>query len=451
VNPPRWPGSPIVGSLVDLRGDRAELFRRAALASGGIVELVVGPRRVVVLSDPELIHELLVVRADEFVKDTRAFTMMRDVLGTGSLLSDGEVWRRQRRINQPAFRRDRLGAFAQIQVDGGEALAAAWRDRRDVEDAGADVLGATMQIAARAFLGADVAGQVDALRQAFDAVSRATTRRILSPFSTPLWVPSPTNRHLLRNRAMIEGILRGILARRRAGPPQDDLLGRLLASTDEETGTAYTDDEVLVEMKTMFLAGFETVANGLVWSVLALGRDPGWQERLAEEASNLPDGPADATWLDRLPIARRAFQETLRWRPPIWATGRSAPEDRELGPYRIRAGTWIFASPYALHHDPRFWPEPDRWDPDRFLPDAVAGRARHTYLPFGLGPRRCIGEHFALMEGPLVLATLARRIRWQALGDDVACEPIVTLRPARPVRLRVAPRGSGGPGEERPG
>jgi cytochrome P450 len=439
-DPPTWPGLPIVGSLLDFRGDRATLLRRAAEAYGPVVVFRVGPRRITLVADPALIDEVLTRRHAHYLKQTRAYRMMRDGLGQGLLTSDGEAWARQRRLASPAFRRDRLDGFADLIEGSARALAADWAARGD--GAVVDVVPAfhrlAMRIAGRAFLGQEIGPLADTIRTSFNAAITLTTRRVLSPFSTPISVPTPTNLRLRRHLAVLDRAIGGLIAARRAsGEVCDDFLGRLIAARDPETGASMDDAQLLDEVKTLFIAGFETVSNALAWSVYELGRNPAWQDRLRDEARAVLDGAtAPAEGFRRLEVARRVFAESLRRYSPIWAVGRTPIEDETIGDYRVPAGSWVFPSPYVVHHLPEHWPDPDRWDPDRFVPEAAAGRHKNAFIPYLVGPRRCIGEHFAQLEGVLILATLAARVGWRTV-EAVDPEPVVTLRPARPIRVRL--------------
>lgn len=439
-DPPVYPGVPILGSLLDFRGGAANLLRRAAAEHGPIVCFRVGPRRITLVADPDLIAEALTRKHTHYLKQTRAYRMMRDGLGQGLLTSDGEVWARQRRISSPAFRRDRLQGFAGLIHDGASELGEAWATQGD--DAVVEVVPAfhrlAMRIAGQAFLGQEIGPLAETIRRSFNAAITLTTRRVLSPLSTPLWVPTPTNLRLQRHLGVLDQVIGGLIAvRRQSGEEADDFLGRLMAATDPETGEPMDDQQLLDEVKTLFIAGFETVSNALAWSVYELGRNPAWQERLREEADAVLDGsPLTLARVRELEGARRVFAESLRRYSPIWAVGRTPIEDETLGDYRIPAGSWVFPSPYVVHHLPQYWPDPDRWDPDRFDKAEAAKRPKNTWIPYLVGPRRCIGEHFAQLEGVLILATLCQRVCWDTLGE-VEPEPVVTLRPRTPIRIRV--------------
>jgi cytochrome P450 len=372
--------------------------------------------------------------------------MMRDGLGNGLLTSDGAFWSRQRRIATPAFRHERIGGFASLMVTRARELGEQWAVIA-ADGGSVDVLPEfhrlAMRIAGQAFLGEDVGQWSDAIRQAFDEAIGLTTRRVLAPWASPLWVPTPGNLRFRRAISALEEILGGLIeARRGAEDPGDDFLGRLMGARDEQTGEAMDDRQLLDEVKTLFIAGFETVSNALAWTIYELGRHPDWQARVRAEAKAVLEGPVSPDTLRGLLQTRRVFMESLRRYPPVWAVGRTPVQDDTIGGYHVPAGSWVFVSPYVLHHLEAHWPEPDSWDPDRFLPENAQGRHKHVYAPFLLGPRRCIGEHFAMMEGVLVTACLAAAVGWEiAPGPPVLPQPVVTLRPARPVVLHLRPLG----------
>ncbi len=436
--PPLVPGLPVVGSLFALRGERAELMREAVARYGPVVQLAVGPRRIVVVGSPDTVGEVLVAGHDRYLKETRAYRMMRDGLGRGLLTADGEPWAKHRRIFAPSFRHDALGAFVPTIAGPAAEAGREWASLGEVDLVPA-LHRLAMRIAGRAFLGADVGPVADAVRESFDLAIRLTTRRVLSPLSTPLWVPSPTNLRLRRCFRTLDQVLGAIVAERRRGAPGEDFLGRLLSARDEE-GRPLPESQVLDEVKTLFIAGFETVSNGIAWTLHELAHRPEWQDRVRAEAAPVVAAGIRALGdVARLPLTRRVFQESLRRYPPIWAVGRNPVRDEVIGGFTVRAGSWVFPSPYVVHHLPEHWPDPTRWDPDRFLPEVVAARHPRAFLPFLLGPRRCIGEHFAMLEGVVVVASLVAGARLEPVSGPVSPSPVVTLRPSRPILVRTRP------------
>ncbi len=438
-DPPLYPGLPLLGSLLDFRKDSAQLLLRAANEHGPIVRFKVGPRLVILVADPTLIGEVLLKKHTRYVKQTRAYKMLRDGLGQGMLTSDGQVWAKQRRMSGPSFSRDQISGLAGLIVEGASELGHKWAQQTgQVVDAVPEFHRLAMRIAGRAFLGEDMGPNAESVRLNFDSAIRLTTRRVLSPWATPLWVPTPTNRRLKTHLGELDRVVGGIIEQRRGQADKgQDFLGRLMTATDEQDGSTMNDQQLLDEVKTLFIAGFETVSTALSWSLYELGRHPEWQDRVREEAQLALKGPPSMATVQALPVTRRVFLESLRHYPPIWAVGRNPIEDETIGDYRIPAGCWVFPSPYVVHHLDKYWPDPNRWDPDRFLPEVAKTRPKHSFLPFLVGPRRCIGEHFAMMEGVLIIAALAAKVKWQTIGE-VRPRPVVTLRPAAPIQLRLS-------------
>ncbi|MEZ4320332.1 MAG: cytochrome P450 [Myxococcota bacterium] len=428
--PPLHPGLPVLGSLLDFRDDRAELLRRVA-AEHPIARYRIGPITVVCVADPEHVGRVMSSNYRNYTKGVKAYLRFREVLGDGLLTSDGDTWAEQRRVAGPAFRADRIDRLAEGMREAGRTLAASWA-RTPEPDTLEDLQRTTMRVAGQAFLGDAMASHVDTIRLAFDEAISLTTRRIVAPVTPPLWVPTPVNRRFRRAVAHLDRVLGDVVRARRTAPRQDDVLGDFLDAGDR------SDTELLGQVKTLFMAGFETLSNALVWSVYELGRHPEWRERLRDEAREAFCGPVTRGTFAALPLTRAVFCESLRRYPPVWSAGRTPVEDDVVGGFDIPRGSWVFLSPYATHHLPDHWPDPDRWDPDRFTPEREAARHRHAFMPFLAGPRKCIGDHFAMLEGVLVLASLVEQVDWETVGE-VKPFPVVTLRPASPVRIRTRP------------
>jgi cytochrome P450 len=413
-----------IGALDAVGGDA--VFARAP----------VGPP-VVLLRHPDLIRALLVDENDGVTK-ARGLRLARTLLGNGLLTSEVPHHTRQRRLILPAFHHQRLLAYGDTMVRLAERDAAAWTPGAplDVTDA---MMRLTLAIAGETLFGADVltaAGEVsEAVGMALDAFDRSQF-----PLADKLtWLPLPARRRAQRARATLDRLVYGLIAERRAEPDgadRDDLLAMLLAARDEASGHGMTDEEVRDEALTLLLAGHETTALGLAWTWHLLAGQPDAARRLHDEAAAL-DGPPSAADLHRLPFARQVFAESMRLRPPAWAFGREAARDLSLDGVHVPRGATLLVSSLFLHQDPRFWADPGRFDPDRFLPEARSDRHKFAYLPFSAGRRGCIGEQFAWMEGTLVLAALARHWRFESVGAAPGLRGSVTLHPREPIVLRA--------------
>jgi cytochrome P450 len=424
------------GSYRAFARDPLGFLEALARDHGPVATFRIGPRRIWSLVDPELVREVLVVRPQSFAKD-RGLDAARVVLGEGLLTSGGELWRRHRRLVQPAFHPDRLAAYARVMAAKANARVARWRDGERL-DLAAEAYALALEIVAEALFGADVSADLGPIARAVgEAVDGFRIGRI--PFAPLLdRLPIPSTLRVRRARRTLDAIVHRLVAERRARPG-DDLVSRLLAARDEEGGPGLDDAEVRDEVMTLFLAGHETTANALAWTVDLLGRHPEWEARLHSEVDGALGGrevgPED---LPRLELARRIVSEAMRLYPPAWTVARRALEDVPVGAHLVRRGETVVMSQWVIHRDPRLFAEPLRFDPDRFLPARRAALPRLAYFPFGAGPRICIGEGFAWAEATLALAAIARRARLELeSASPPAPVPRITLRPGGGVPVRV--------------
>jgi cytochrome P450 len=419
--------------LLAFRRDPLGMLARLKERHGDVALFPIGPRRMYLLSHPELVREVMVAQHRNFTKSL-ALQRARVLLGTGLLTSEGEFHLRQRRMAQPAFHRDRIAAAAEVMASYAERASDRLRPSEEI-DAGREMNRLTLAIAGTALFGANVEGEADEIGRALtDALS--LFRRLTNPLGPLLdRLPVPGTIRMQRARARLDAtIYRIIDERRKRGGDRGDLLSMLLAARDDEgDGTGMTDLQLRDEALTLFLAGHETTANALAWTWHLLALNPDSEARLhAEVDSVLGDRIPTADDVPRLAYTRRVFAEAMRLYPPAWAIGREPKEDFEAFGYRVRGGhkSVVLMSPWITHRDARFFPDPERFDPDRWTPEAEAELPRYAYFPFGGGPRKCIGEGFAWMEGVVVLATFARRWRFRHAPDArVEMEPLITLRP----------------------
>ena len=434
-----------LAALLGFRRDPLRYLDRLRAAHGDVVLFRFGPRRMYLLAHPDQVQDVLVTRNRNFIKSL-ALQRSRVLLGRGLLTSEGELHLRQRRLAQPAFHRDRIAALAATFGTYAEAAAERWRAGAEL-DVTREMNRLTLAIAGKTLFGADVSAEADEIGRALtDALS--LFRRLTNPLGPLLdKLPVPGTLKMRRARARLDAtIYRMIDERRRSGEDRGDLLSMLLSARDDEgDGGGMSDEQLRDEALTLFLAGHETTANALAWTFHLLAQSPEAEARLHAEvdavlAGGRPPTAEDAT--ARLPYTRAVLAEAMRLYPPAWAIGREAVEDFEAGGYRVRSGpgTVVLMSPWVTHHDERWFPDPYRFDPDRWTPEREAALPRYAYFPFGGGPRKCIGEGFAWMEGIVVLATIARRWRLRhAPGAQVRTEPLITLRPLGLV-MRAEPR-----------
>jgi cytochrome P450 len=429
----------LIRRLVKFRRDAPGTLQAVQREHGDVATFRMGKRRFYVLSHPELVRDVLITHHRNFIK-SYALQRARVLLGHGLLTSENPLHMRQRRLAQPAFHRDRVAAMARTMVRYAEDTASGWRAGMEV-DAGAEMNRLTLAIAGETLLGAGVQDEADEIRSALtDALG--LFNRLHNPFGELLdRIPVPGTLRMRRARARLDAtIYRAIAQRRASGEAHDDLLGMLLAARDEEDdGAGMTDEQLRDELLTLFLAGHETTANALAWTWHLLSQHPDAEARLRDELRTALGGRAPtAADYPALPFTRAVLAESMRIRPPAWTIGRQPLEDFEAGGYRVRAGSIVLVSPWIVHRDPRWWSEPQAFRPERWMaPDFEASLPRMAYFPFGGGPRKCIGEGFAWMEGVLALATLARRWRLRLVpGARVVPEARITLRPVG-LRMRV--------------
>jgi cytochrome P450 len=424
-----WP----VGHVVQFRRDPLALLARVAREYGDVARFNAATQTVYVLNHPDYIRDLLVTHHARFKKG-RALQRAKRLLGEGLLTSEADFWRRQRRLAQPAFHKQRVASYAATMVEYAEKTSARWRDGERL-DVSAEMMRLTLAVVGKTLFDADVESDADEVGAALSEVM-GLFGYLMLPFSELLEkLPLPPRRRFERARARLDRVIYRIIEeRRREGRDRGDLLSTLLHAVDEEGDrTGMTDEQLRDEAMTIFLAGHETTANALAWTWFLLSQNPEAEARLHAELDEVLGGrPPTAEDYARLRYAEMVVAESMRLYPPAWALGRLALEDHEVGGYLIPRGSLVLVSQYVMHRDPRYWPEPERFDPERFTPEAKAGRPQFAYFPFGGGPRRCIGEGFAWMEAVLLLAALARRWRLRLPpGAVVPTEPRITLRPGK--------------------
>ena len=418
--------------------DHLRFFRRLK-EFGDVVQTRIGRERLVLLSHPDDIQRLLVTEQRCFVKGL-ALDRIRVLLGGGLLTSDGVTHLHQRRLLQVAFHRDRIAAYGAVMIREAERMALEWSDGAtlDVHEA---MMRLTRNIAGLTLFSLEVGDDPGGIEDAI-ALSLRAYRLAVLPFGAWLVkLPLPAVRRAERARAQLDSWLLGTIRRRRAeGRDRGDVLSVLIQARDE-TNQAMTDQQVRDEMVTLLLAGHETTAVALSWTWYLLSQHPEVQAKLYEEWDDvLRTEQLTAADASQLVYTRMVLAESMRLYPPAWIIERRAVRDVEIGGCLIPAGSLVFASQYLVHRDPRWYTEPERFDPERWRP-GEAERPKFAYFPFGAGTRVCIGEQFAWMEGVLLLAVLGRQ--WRLVHhslDGVAMEPLVTLRPKGGLWMRAMRR-----------
>lgn len=410
-------------------GDRILSISKARQRYGDIVLTQLGRTRIYFVSHPDMAQECLVSRHRDFQKGGLYF-LLRLVLGNGLLISEGNFHLRQRRMMQPAFHRERLREYGNAMIEFSLQARDAYQDGQTT-DMNRDMMQVTLYIVAKALFGTDVSEDAPRVGKSLDSMMRmdAVFANPLGPVIAKL--PLPINRRRLGLTRDLDDVMYKMIKARRASGDTGDLLSMLLAARDEEDGTGMSDQQVRNEAVTLFLAGHETTANALTWTWYLLSQHPEVEAKFHAELDRVLEG-RDPTPDDfaKLMYTRQVLAESMRLYPPVWAVGREATCDTQLGGYHLPKGSQVIITTYFVHRDERWYPNPDSFDPERFSEQNGAGRPKFTYFPFGGGNRLCIGEGFAWMEGVLVLATLGQRWKFR-LADNkpVKPDPSFTLRP----------------------
>jgi cytochrome P450 len=404
----------------------------ACARQGDAVSFRFGLSRVMLVSDPGLIEEVLITHAQDFRK-SEGTRRLRSLLGHGVLTSDGETWRRQRRLAQPAFHRARMTRYAEVMVEHAQRLLETWTDG-ETRDVHREMMELTLQIACATLFGADISADLPAVRAANRVLSAHFQSRLSSLlFLLPDTFPTPGNRRYQAAVRALDGIVyRMIAERRRDATDRGDLLSMLLPAGDREIRDA---------MMTFLLAGHETTALTLTWACYLLDQNPAAAERLRAELNHeLKGRPPGLEDLPRLPYLDAVVSETLRLYPPAYLIGRQAVRDLTMGGYPIRRGTTVLISQYVVQRDPRFFADPNAFVPERWLDGRLIRELpRFAYFPFGGGQRQCIGNTFAQVEANLLLGILAQHVRVRLVADHpVEPQAVITLRPRYGIRMTVS-------------
>jgi cytochrome P450 len=433
----RFPGH----MMLEFARRRLPFLIESAKHYGDIVFFKVGNERIYLFNHPDLIRDVLVTNQKNFIK-SRALVRAKRVLGEGLLTSEGEFHLRQRRLAQPAFHRDRISAYGRSMVEYADRARSRWTEGQSL-DMHDDMMKLTLAIVAKTLFSADVENEAAEIGEALTTAFAAFNLGIL-PFSELLEkLPLPYIKRFEAARARLDETIYRIIDERRAtGEDKGDLLSMLLLSQDTEgDGGGMTDTQIRDESMTIFLAGHETTANALSWTWYLLSQHPEIEARFHHEIDALGDRLPQPSDLQTLPYTRMILAESMRLYPPAWAVGRRAINDFDAGGYTIPARSMVLMSQFIMHRDPRFHPEPERFDPERWRPEIAATRPKFSYFPFGGGTRICIGEQFAWMEGILILATIAQRWKLRYVGmSPPGLEPRITLRPEGSLQMKVERR-----------
>jgi cytochrome P450 len=438
-------GLPLVGSAFELWRDPIGLLMRTRAEYGDVARLKVGPLNYLLVTDPDAVRHVLVDNAKAYTKG-RNYLGLKFLLGDGLLTNEGESWRRQRKLAQPAFHRTRLAGFADHMSRQTRRTLAEWRTKETGTKSPfcihEEMMRLTLRIVGLTLFSADVDGEARDVGQALNTALHWAYEYVESFFPIPPHIPTPANARFKRARTVLDRFVYQLIATRRARIAAGkgsgaDLLGMLMEAVDDGTGQTMSDQQLRDEIITMVLAGHETTANLLSWTFMLLARHPEMERRVREEAIRvLGDREPGLEDVRSLETTRLVLEEVLRLYPPAWIVERQSVAPDILAGSPVPSGTILAISPYVMHRHPSYWEDPETFDPERFRPERVEARRRYTYLPFGGGARVCIGNHFAMMEAQIILAMIVRETHLSVVpGHPIELDAAITLRPKHGIRM----------------
>ena len=427
-----------------MQRDPIPFFTRLAQEYGDAVQFSVGPQKIILLGHPDLIRELLVVQHRSFHK-SRVLQRTKIILGEGLLTAEDPLHKRQRRLANPAFHRERVAGYGEVMIAHAARMRDEWQDGATI-DMHHEMMRLTLSVVAKTLYDADIDEEADEIGSALTNLIDLFPL-LMNPLAPILQkLPIPSTIRFRRAIARLDRTIYAIIEERRAaGEDRGDLLSMLLLAQDDENGgERMTDKQLRDEAMTLFLAGHETTANALSWTWYQLAQQPEVAARFYAHLDEVLGGrtPTAADY-PRLQYVEMVLAESMRLFPPAWAVSRLALEDVTIGDWLVPRGAVVVAAQAVMHRDARFWPEPERFDPRRFTSEAKLQRPKLAYFPFGAGPRICIGEGFAWMEGVLLLATVAQRWRFELLSQNVKAQASITLRPNGGIQMRAHRRRAG--------
>ena len=435
-------GYPLVGSVPDFTRDRLGLLQRMA-REGDVYGMHFGPFPIIFFNKPEHVHSILVEHAYDFDKGLAIHNTFRPVIGDGIFSSEGDFHRQQRKLMAPPFQPRHIASYAEVMGHYGEHIQQIWPDGSTI-DIDRQMTNLTMSIIGKALFDADVFTETDTLGAAMTVATEYVTHASSTLLPAPYSWPTPRNRRTHKAIQVLRSLIQRFINERRNHPTErNDFLSILLQARDEDD-QPMSDEQLMAECLTLFGAGHETTATALSWTWYLLCQHPKSYQKVQQEVDNVLQGRTP-TYADlvHLPYCLQVFKETMRLYPPAYAMSRRALRDIEIGGYYVPKGRVVLLAPYTLHRREEYFPEPEKFDPERFTPEREKQLPRYAYLPFGAGPRICIGQYFAMMEGHLLLATISQRVSFSLLpGQSIEPDPVhhLALRPARAVNVRVKKR-----------
>jgi len=430
------------GNLSEFSRDRLGLLQRMA-NEGDVMGMHFGPYPCILFNRPEHVHSILVEHAYDFDKGIAIHHVFRPAIGDGIFSSEGDFHRHQRKLMAPSFQPRYIAGYAESMGHYGEQIQQTWADG-EVIDINQQMTRLTMSIIGKALFDADVFTETDELGAAMAVTVEYVSHALSVLLPTPYSWPTRRNRRMHRATAVLRNRVQGFIDERRNNPSErSDFLSLLLQARDED-GQPMSDEQVMAECLTLFGAGHETTATALAWTWYLLCQYPDIYQKVQQEVDSVLQGRTP-TYADlaRLPYCLRVFKEAMRIFPPAYAMSRRALRAVEIDGYRVPKNCVVLMAPYTLHRRTEYFPDPEKFDPERFTPEREKQLPRYAYLPFGAGPRICIGMYFSMMEGQLLLATLAQRVSFNLVpGQNIVPDPVhhLAMRPAGEVNVVVKRR-----------
>ncbi|HST49782.1 cytochrome P450 [Jatrophihabitans sp.] len=429
--PPGPPRTATFGLLNKLTWNRLALMSQAAAEYGDAVRMAIGPKVLYFFNSPEYAKHVLADNAGNYHKGI-GLVQAKRAIGDGLLTSDGPLWRKQRKMIQPVFQAKRIAQQAGVIAAEAGQLVERLQRRAGTGpvDITEEMTGLTLGVLGQALLDADLSAYAG-VGHSFEAVQDQAMFEMVTLGMVPMWMPLPKQLRFRKARENLERVVNGLVADRLArGSDGDDVMSRLIDSTRREADPEVGRQRMRDELVTLLLAGHETTASTLSWTFFLLDKHPAVWQRLHDEAVEvLGDRPPEYEDLHRLTYTSMVIEEVMRLYPPVWILPRLAQADDEIGGYFVPAGADVVVCPYTIHRHPRLWTDPERFDPERFNPARTSARSSYAYIPFGAGPRFCVGNHLGMMEAVFVLASVVRKLRLATQpGYRVAPEPMLSLR-----------------------
>lgn len=446
--PPGPAGSFLFGSLYDFRTNPLQLLLDMCREYGDVCRFRIGLQNLYLFNHPDYISHILVDRDKKYKKSRLDIQALAPIIGQGLLLSEGDLWKRHRRLLQPLFSQQQFEAYGQIVTDYTAEMLERWSSQAqsgEAFDLAGQVTDLTMRVIAKTILGLDFAGTDKELTEAIEFATDHANSSMETIVPIPDWVPTPSHLRFERAKGVLNKMVNDLIDQRRRGNLESkDLLTLMMRTRDEETGEGLSDAMLRDQVMTFFLAGHETTAQTLKWLFVMLSRHPHVDQQVHSEVQRVLGGRAPTfAEAGKLEYTRMVIQEVMRLWPPAWLMAREAVLDDEVGGYHVPAGTQVVFSQWVMHRHPAYWENPEGFDPERFSPERSAGRSHGIYFPFGAGPRVCIGSTFAMMELLMIVPMIVQKYRLDLMPSPaVAPKPTITLRPLHGVPVRARPRQS---------